>query len=317
MCSRPDGSSTDYREPKGEPSRCHFRVLSLSERRAVASGSFAMTGNYEGNGVTLNQAHWIHQPLGYVMVSLQGQVSSANLSGSIIGPGCSTFSVSRATPAQPHGGSIVTAGPVWVRVTNGQTLADYGVVLHNTSAELSALGIGVTLTVSGGDYGPTSHETEVTGIPPLGWFYLSPGLPLAGTANVSAGLTVTPSVSVARTVRGHVQMPSVTVDIKQVGPLPEAVGVVRNTYPHPDESNWGDITTGYFSVIYFNARGKIVGAESEDPNYDFRSTSFSSPTRSFTLSDTPVGATNAKASIDPCSSGSEFWGLSRACVALQ
>jgi hypothetical protein len=92
---------------------------------------------------------------------------------------------------------------------------------------------------------------------------------------------------------------------------------VRNTYPDPAQS-WSEISTAYFSVIYFNARGKIVGAESEDPNYDFRSTPSSSPTLSFTLSDTPpVGATSAKASIDPCSSGAEFWGLSRSCVALQ
>jgi hypothetical protein len=59
-----------------------------------------MTGSYQGNSVALTQAHWIHQPLGYVMVSLQGQVSGADLSGSIIGPGCSTFSVSRVTPTQ-------------------------------------------------------------------------------------------------------------------------------------------------------------------------------------------------------------------------
>jgi hypothetical protein len=200
----------------------------------------------------------------------------------------------------------------------GGSFLDYGVVLHNRSSGLSALGVRVTITVTvPGEGGTDSYETEVTGIPPGGWFYLSPGLPMVGAQSLK-GLKVAASVAVARTVSGRVHMPPVSVTINQAGLLPQAVGVVRNPYPDPNESNWGDILSGYFSVLYFNARGRIVGAESTDPNYDLRGGGYpNSPTLSFTLSDVPpVGATSAQASIDPCSDGANFWGLSRSCVAI-
>jgi hypothetical protein len=89
--------------------RCQFRTRTgmpslppclyplASSNAGLASGSFAMTGSYYGSRVSLQQAHRINQPLGYVMVGLQGQVSAASFTGSVIGPGCSTFRVSRAT----------------------------------------------------------------------------------------------------------------------------------------------------------------------------------------------------------------------------
>jgi hypothetical protein len=64
---------------------------------SVPSGSFALTGSYTAKGVQLTPDHWISKPQNYSMVGLTGAASKSDttLSGSIVSPGCTTFSVSR------------------------------------------------------------------------------------------------------------------------------------------------------------------------------------------------------------------------------
>ena len=64
---------------------------------SVPSGSFALTGSYTAKGFQLTPDHWISKPQNYSMVGLTGAANASDtaLSGSIVSPGCTTFSVSR------------------------------------------------------------------------------------------------------------------------------------------------------------------------------------------------------------------------------
>jgi hypothetical protein len=68
-----------------------------------ASGSYRMRGSFDPQSlaVRLKGERWIEQPDGYVMVDLVGAMSkSGSLSGSVSGPGCSTFYLDGARRAQ-------------------------------------------------------------------------------------------------------------------------------------------------------------------------------------------------------------------------
>jgi hypothetical protein len=64
---------------------------------SVPSGSFALTGSYSAAGFQLTPDHWISKPQNYSMVGLTGAANKSDsvLSGSVVSPGCTTFSVSR------------------------------------------------------------------------------------------------------------------------------------------------------------------------------------------------------------------------------
>ena len=102
-----DPISDEWRKDLASLLTATFAFYRLASNAGAASGSFAITGSYSGNRVTLRPVHWVQQPFGYEMVSLEGQVSGPNFSGSIISPGCSTFSLSSATPARVV---VVTSG---------------------------------------------------------------------------------------------------------------------------------------------------------------------------------------------------------------
>lgn len=76
-----------------------FNFYPLPNNPSVPSGSFSMTGTFSPNSVVLNQDQWINQPPGYVMVNLVGVPPSAStptFAGSVLGPGCTTFSLDRS-----------------------------------------------------------------------------------------------------------------------------------------------------------------------------------------------------------------------------
>jgi serine/threonine protein kinase len=74
-----------------------FTFYPTSTNVSVPSGSFALTGSYSAKGFQLTPDHWISKPQNYSMVGLDGAASSGDtaLSGTIVSPGCTTFSVSR------------------------------------------------------------------------------------------------------------------------------------------------------------------------------------------------------------------------------
>jgi hypothetical protein len=77
-----------------------FNFYALPGNPGVPSGSFTMTGSYSAAGVDLTQDQWISQPAGWEMVDLSSGPPIQNgtvLAGSVITPGCSTFTVTRGS----------------------------------------------------------------------------------------------------------------------------------------------------------------------------------------------------------------------------
>jgi hypothetical protein len=74
-----------------------FSFYPTATNVSVPSGSFALTGSYTAHGFQLTPDHWISKPQNYSMVGLTGAANASDtaLSGSIVSPGCTTFSVSR------------------------------------------------------------------------------------------------------------------------------------------------------------------------------------------------------------------------------
>jgi serine/threonine protein kinase len=75
-----------------------FTFYATQSNVSVPSGSFALTGSYSAKGFQLTPDHWITMPAGYSMVGLTAGPPSKNgtaLNGSVVGGGCTTFSVSR------------------------------------------------------------------------------------------------------------------------------------------------------------------------------------------------------------------------------
>jgi serine/threonine protein kinase len=74
-----------------------FSFYPTSTNVSVPAGSFALTGSYTAKGFQLTPDHWISKPQNYSMVGLTGAANASDtaLSGSIVSPGCTTFSVSR------------------------------------------------------------------------------------------------------------------------------------------------------------------------------------------------------------------------------
>jgi len=74
-----------------------FSFYPTATNVSVPSGSFALTGSYTARGFQLTPDHWISKPQNYSMVGLTGAANASDtaLSGSIVSPGCTTFSVSR------------------------------------------------------------------------------------------------------------------------------------------------------------------------------------------------------------------------------
>ncbi|MFW0791999.1 hypothetical protein [Gordonia sp. CPCC 205333] len=65
----------------------------------ASSGSFAMTAaDDQVGGIAFTATEWIVAPRNYVMVNAQAdKVSSTQMSGTISGEGCTTFSVTKST----------------------------------------------------------------------------------------------------------------------------------------------------------------------------------------------------------------------------
>jgi hypothetical protein len=89
-----------------------FEFYPVSANPAVPKGCFEMSGTMDqGHHLTLSPGAWRRQPLGFVAVGLTGQeVGADRLVGTIRGPGCSTFALTRqVTPAQPSACASVSA----------------------------------------------------------------------------------------------------------------------------------------------------------------------------------------------------------------
>ncbi len=245
-----------------------------------------MTGNYEGNRVILEQAHWINQPLGYVMVSLEGQISGTNLSGSIFGPGCATFSVSRATPARV---AIVARG-FSQKMIGSATDISFGVELRNESLVMDAFGISITANfVDKYSRSVATESHSLTVIPAGKVFYYG------GYIQSNVSLTVATmhlEVKTTATQPKGLVLPSVSdVRVTSGGLEPGVKGQLTNPYRKSLPSD------ASIYAVFLNASGKIVGggqvfAEAQvEPG----------ATVSFGFSEyPPPEIASAEMSVDPC-----------------
>jgi hypothetical protein len=75
-----------------------FDFYPVDGNSGVPSGSFTLTGSYSVQGFRLRPGHWISVPPDYLMVGLAARAPGnhdTTLTGTVIGAGCTTFSVSR------------------------------------------------------------------------------------------------------------------------------------------------------------------------------------------------------------------------------
>ena len=175
------GLRLSIQNPQSSLLTATFVFYPLASKAWAASGSFAITGSYAGNRVTLRPVHWVRQPFGYEMVSLEGQVSGPNFSASIVSPGGSTFSLSSATPAPVV---VVTSGFSQKPNCSGTGIS-FGVDLKDDSLAMDAFGIAVTATFVD-KYGRSvaTENHNLTGIPAGKVFYY------AGFVQSNVSLTV-------------------------------------------------------------------------------------------------------------------------------
>ncbi len=80
-----------------------FHFQAPPDNPFVPTGCYTMTGHYEAASrhVALAPGGWLHQPDGYVMVGLDGEVSADGLAleGSIDHPACGSFTTVRRAGA--------------------------------------------------------------------------------------------------------------------------------------------------------------------------------------------------------------------------
>ncbi len=280
------GLRLTIQNPQGSLLTATFAFYPVSTNAGAASGSFAMTGSYQGNRVTLRSAHWIHQPFGYEMVSLQGQVSGAELGGSIIGPGCSTFSVSRPTPARV---AVVTSGFSQKTIASSTDIS-FGVELKNESLAVDAFGISVTATFVD-KYGRSvaSESHSLTGIPAGKVFYyggfVQSNISLAVAAmHIAVTATVTEPKKLVLPPVSDVRVTSATLG-------EDVTGQLTNPYRTPLPSD-ADVY-----AVFVDANGKIVGGAQNLAQAQVEP----GATVSFSFSEyPPPEIVSAKASVDPC-----------------
>ncbi len=293
LCAQGEtGLRLTIQNPHGDALTATFAFYPLASSNAgLSSGSFAMTGSYYGSRVSLQQAHWINQPLGYVMVGLQGQVSAASFTGSVIGPGCSTFLASRATSYAAPPRVAVEASGFSQNVISSSTDISYGIELKNESLAMDAYGI--TVRTSFIDKYARSVATDsntLIGIPAGKVFYYG------GFVQSNVSLTVAAmhvNVQVDATQPKALVLPPVrglNVSAATLGPA------VTGQFTNPYHTQLPSDAVVY--AVFIDANGKIVGGGQEPTQAQVQpgaTVSFSVPAvLSSDMSDT-VGA-----SVDPC-----------------
>ena len=76
-----------------------FRFRVSQRGSQTVTGSYRMSGTYDATSrrVNLKATDWIDQPPGYTMVDLSGTIdrTGTTLSGRMLNPSCSTFTVTK------------------------------------------------------------------------------------------------------------------------------------------------------------------------------------------------------------------------------
>jgi hypothetical protein len=76
-----------------------YEFYAAPENPGVPSGSFRMTGTYQGGRLELHGSEWIEQPSGYLMVDYESNpavgIDPHHLFGGVKGPGCTLFTMDK------------------------------------------------------------------------------------------------------------------------------------------------------------------------------------------------------------------------------
>ena len=186
----------------------------------------------------------------------------------------------------------------------------FGLVLHNTSPRLAALGVQVTVTFSvkgkATNWYPSSFL--LTGIPAGGNFYLG-GSSLGNLKPTTMRVVI----HVERTSSGHLVLPPVTKAAISGSLLPKASVTIENPYSQQVMSKSAGVA-GTLYVIYFGSHGQVVGSDQLDLQSQL---GFPAAGKRQTYSATtgaPANAVSVHASVDPCSNSV---GLNTSCVVFQ
>ena len=93
------GLTLTLASPRDGTARGVFRFYQIDSNPGVPDGCFAMSGTASGEHITLQAGSWLYHPLGYVTVDLTGTISpdGAVLTGSIVGPNCTSFTLRRVS----------------------------------------------------------------------------------------------------------------------------------------------------------------------------------------------------------------------------
>ena len=237
----------------------------------------------------------------------------------------STSSSDSGTAMSVSASGIVTAtsGGFTYKVTEGVTVIDFGVELHNRSSQVSAIDVETQATFSD-DHGhaTTPDAMTITGIPPSGTFTLG-GTTSPFNSGPNAPLDWVPQhmrVQIITNRTSPVQLVLPTVSgISVAGPRSLSLhGTVNNPYSGSAGEQWAG-QHGTLYVVYWDGRGRFVGDNVVSlAALGLNNDAGVPPEASaqFTLAaPAPTGTLSATASVDPCTSlaGSG----DKTCVALQ
>lgn len=283
----PTGLRLAIQNPTGNILTAIFAFYPLTSNQSIPRGSFAMTGHYEGDRLTLTPSRWIDHPPEYSMVELEGQLQGATLTGSIISRGCGAFSVSKVNDASV---AVVADGYSQLKSASG-TVIDFGVELRNNSLTMDGLNIVVTTSFVD-KYGRSvvTDSHNLTAIPAGGTFYYA-GFAESNISLIVARMDVVLKTSATRK-KGIVVPPVSEVRTTPGGFGEESItGQVTNPYNSPIPSD----ATIY--AVFFNALGKIVGGA-----FEFSGATLEPKAAvSFNLSEyPPTEVVRARISVDPC-----------------
>lgn len=230
------------------------------------------------------------------------------------------------TGSTASGKMIVTANSI-VTATNGGFVeksggslgsllglqpVSYGIVLHNSSPHLAAIGVRVNVTFAsqqGSLVSVLPVPDLVSGVPAGGTFFLS------GSADINAApAKMSVTISVEHTTSAHLVLPTIKVGLTG-SVLPHAAGTFQNPYPRSTaEQGWELDEGGVIYLVYFDSRGQFIGGDKL--NVD-TSSAVPGPGITAPFTDTkpaPANAVSVQASMDPCDN---LRGLSTSCVAYQ
>jgi hypothetical protein len=166
----------------GDSLRATFSFYPLSSNPSVPVGIYTMRGTYySASRIVLRGLRWVIHPAGYVMVGLSGRLSQGKFQGTVHGPLCTTFSVSKPMGHPSRSNVIGTWKGSYLGCTQGPTglrlvVKDKGRTGNELRATFNFHPLPSNPTVPSGSYAMTGYYfpggVVLNGIR---WIHMPPG----------------------------------------------------------------------------------------------------------------------------------------------